>query len=63
MTLTELVLLVAVLIIVAYEVWTAVNHRPRDTISETVWRWLRDYPRVSFLAGLAIGLLCGHLFL
>lgn len=53
-------LLLTILAWVALEFWKIARHTP--TISQEVWDFERFYPEIRFLAGLVIGLLCGHLF-
>lgn len=54
---TGLGLLIIVGLLLALEAWALVNHKPKDTISETIWRLTRQVWLV-FLAGF----LAGHFF-
>lgn len=55
---TDYVVVSAIVLLSIWEVYTLVNTKPNDTISETVWRASATRPIVPFLAGL----LCGHFF-
>lgn len=55
---TEIVLVVAIVLLLVYEGYTLANKKRNDTISDAVWRAAYRYPLVAFLAGL----LCGHWF-
>jgi hypothetical protein len=58
MSLTDKVILGAVVVLLAYEGWTLINSTPGDTISESIWRIAASRPLVPFL----VGFLCGHFF-
>jgi len=53
---TDYVVIFALALLLVWEVWTVMNHRPGDTISESIKRVSFRYPIVAFLAGV----LCGH---
>jgi len=52
---TSTVVSVAILGLLAYEMYTLVNSKPKDTISESMWRASKR-PLVPF----ALGMLTGH---
>ncbi len=58
MELTLTVISAAVVLLVAYDVWTLVRRGYGTTISWTVYVWSRSYPIIPF----AFGVLAGHLF-
>ncbi len=43
-------------LVIAYELWAAVNEVPGDTISEILWNHM--HPMIAFVAGV----FAGHLF-
>lgn len=58
MKLTQKVVAGVTVGLLVYEAWTLVNDKENDTISETIWEWIKTTPFVSFGGGV----LCGHLF-
>jgi len=57
-TLTQVIVLGAVVALIGYDVWVYVEPSPSDTISEIMLAWARLYPELPF----AFGILAGHLF-
>lgn len=55
---TGFVLVSALGFLLCWELWTAFNSVPSDTISENVWRAIQGRPFIPFLAGF----LMGHFF-
>ena len=55
---TETVVVVALVLLIVWEVWTVKNQRDKDTISDVIWRAAAQQPVVIFFAGV----LCGHWF-
>lgn len=48
---TDTLVTVIILILLIWEVWTLMNSRKADTISETVWRAMLSRPLIPFLFG------------
>ena len=56
---TELVLIVLTVALVAWDIYLAIDDTRGNTISQVIWRTARRHPVLAF----AIGVLCGHLLL
>ncbi len=56
--LTIIFILVALVAIIAFDVWTLTTHGFESTISASIYAMSRDNPIYAF----ALGIVCGHLF-
>jgi hypothetical protein len=52
------VIAVMVVLLIGYDVWTAIKKGATTTISWTLWTYAQQYPIIPF----ALGVLMGHLF-
>jgi len=55
---TVIVMVVAVIVLIVWDIVVAVNPTPGDTISEITLNFARNHPVVPFI----VGIVCGHLF-
>ena len=58
MTLTRIVLAFVVLLLIAFDIYTAIFHGMDSTISWQTYSMSKDTPIIPF----GIGVVCGHLF-
>lgn len=55
---TAAILIVAIIVLVAWDIYVAANGVKGDTISEIALDFARRHPVIPF----AVGIVCGHLF-
>jgi len=55
---TKIVIIVAVVGIITYDIVMATNKTSGDTVSEVIWQTIKGNPWIPFL----VGFVCGHLF-
>lgn len=49
------ILLVAGIVVGAWDIWVTAIGRPLDTVSRTLWDWSTMYPILPFVFGVIIG--------
>jgi len=53
---------ISIIIIGAYDVYAILNGGTEASISHTIMMWSYKYPAFTFVSGLGLGFILGHLF-